>query len=137
LGGDLATKANLVIEHEGDVGVLEESVGGEDGVVGLHDAGADLGRGEDAEVELALLAEVERKTLQQKRAEARTGAAADGMEHKEALQRIALLGQLADALGDVFHVLLAHGVVTTARRNKERSEISYYSEVNEVSPYRA
>ena len=48
----------FVVNHEGNVGVLEGGVGGEDGVVGLDDGGGDLRRGVDAELELWLLPEV-------------------------------------------------------------------------------
>ena len=37
----------LVVEHDGDISVLEERVGGENGVVGLNNGCADLGGGID------------------------------------------------------------------------------------------
>jgi hypothetical protein len=46
---------SFVVEHEGNVGVLEKCVSGEDGVVRLYDRGSDLRRGIDAKVELGLL----------------------------------------------------------------------------------
>ena len=49
----------LVVEHDGDVGVLEEGVGGEHGVVWLNDGSGDLGRRIDGETELGLLAVVD------------------------------------------------------------------------------
>ena len=42
----------LVVEHDGDVGVLEERVGGEHGVVRLDDSGGDLRRRINGEPEL-------------------------------------------------------------------------------------
>ena len=45
----------LVVEHDGDIGVLEERVGGEDGVVRFNNGGGDLGRGVDGESELGFL----------------------------------------------------------------------------------
>merc|ERR1711903_422804 len=45
----------LVVEHNGDIGVLKEGVSGEDGVVRLNDSGGDLGRGVDGESELGFL----------------------------------------------------------------------------------
>ena len=44
----------LVVEHDGDVGVLEEGVGGEHGVVWLDDGGGDLWGRVDGEAELGL-----------------------------------------------------------------------------------
>jgi len=45
----------LVVEHNGNIGVLKEGVGGEHGVVGLNDGGGDLGGGVDGESELDFL----------------------------------------------------------------------------------
>ena len=50
---------SLVVEHDGDVGVLEEGVGGEHGVVWLNDGSGDLGGRIDGETELGLLAVVD------------------------------------------------------------------------------
>jgi hypothetical protein len=33
----------LIVEHEGDIGVLKQRVGGEHGVIGLHNSGGNLG----------------------------------------------------------------------------------------------
>src|SRR3989338_3691800 len=45
----------FVIKHECNVGVLEERVRRKGGVVGLDNRGAEMGRREDAKIELALL----------------------------------------------------------------------------------
>uniref|UniRef100_A0A3B4TGK1 Agmatinase (putative) n=1 Tax=Seriola dumerili TaxID=41447 RepID=A0A3B4TGK1_SERDU len=52
----------LVIYHEGAVRVLQGGVGGQDGVVGLHHSGGHLGSWVDGELQLGLLAVVDRQT---------------------------------------------------------------------------
>ena len=97
----------LVVEHHGDVGVLEQRVRAQHAVVRLDDGGRDLRRGVDREAELALLAVVDAQALEQQRAEARARAAADGVEHEEALQAGAVVGELADAVEREVDDLLA------------------------------
>ena len=103
----------LVVEHGGDVGVLEEGVGGEDGVVGLDDGGGDLGRGVDGVAELGLLAVVDGEALEEEGAEAGAGATTDGVEDEEALEAGAVVGELADAVEAEVDDFLADGVVAT------------------------
>merc|ERR1719201_1563684 len=62
----------LVVEHDGNVSVLEEGVGGEHGVVRLDDSGGDLGGRVDGEAELGLAAVVDGQALEEEGAE--TGA---------------------------------------------------------------
>merc|ERR1712086_1200376 len=101
----------LVVNHEGDVGVLEEAVGGEHAVVRLHDGGRDLGRGVDGEGQLRLAAVVDGQALEQQGAEAGAGATSDGVEDEEALEAGAVVRQLANAVEDEVDDLLADGVV--------------------------
>mmetsp|Transcript_985 Transcript_985/g.4183 ORF Transcript_985/g.4183 Transcript_985/m.4183 type:complete len:495 (-) Transcript_985:76-1560(-) len=103
----------LVVEHDGDVGVLEEGVGGEHGVVGLDDRGGHLGGGVDGEAELGLLAVVDGETLEEEGAETGAGTTADGVEDHEALETGAVVRELADAVEAEVDDLLADGVVTT------------------------
>ena len=62
----------LVVDHEGAVGVLKSGVGGEDRVVGLDNRGGDLRSRVDTELELALLAVVDRQTLHEESAKTGT-----------------------------------------------------------------
>ena len=103
----------LVVEHDGDVGVLEEGVGGEHGVVGLDDRGGHLGGGVDGEAELGLLAVVDGEALEEERAEAGAGTTADGVEDHETLETGAVVRELAEAVEAEVDDLLADGVVTT------------------------
>jgi hypothetical protein len=54
---------SLVVDHEAAIGVLQRGVSSQDGVVWLNDSGGNLWGGVDAELELALLAVVNRETL--------------------------------------------------------------------------
>ena len=103
----------LVVEAEGAVGVLEEGMGRQDGVVGLDDGRGDLGAGTDGEGQLGLAAVVHREALKEERTEAGAGTAAGGVEDEETLQASAVVGKLADAVKDLVNNLLANGVVTT------------------------
>merc|ERR1719502_2591024 len=103
----------LVVEHDGDVGVLEERVGGEHGVVGLNDSSGDLGGGVDGEAELGLAAVVDGEALEEEGAEAGAGTATNSVEDEEALEASAVVGELADAVKDEVDDLLANGVVAT------------------------
>ena len=91
--------------------MLEEGVGGEDRVVRLDDGGGDLGRRVDGEAELGLAAVVDGEALEEERAEAGAGAAADGVEAEEALEAGAVVRELADAVEHEVDDLLADGVV--------------------------
>ena len=103
----------LVVEHDGNIGVLKEGVGGEDRVVGLNDGGGDLRRGVDGEAELGLLTVVDGKSLEEEGAETGTGTTTDGVEDEETLETSALIGELSDSVEAEINNLLTNGVVTS------------------------
>jgi len=103
----------LVVEHDGDIGVLKEGVSRQDRVVGLDDGGGDLGRGVDGEAELGLLAVINGKSLEEERSKTGSSATTDGVEHKESLETSALIGELSDSVEAEINNLLTDGVVTT------------------------
>jgi len=103
----------LVVEHDGDVGVLKEGVGGEHGVVGLNDGGGDLGGWVDGEAELGLLAVVDGESLEEEGTETGTGTTTDGVEDEEALETSALISELTDSVEAEIDDFLTNGVVTT------------------------
>lgn len=103
----------LVVDHEGAVGVLQGGVGGQDGVVRLDDGGGGLGGGVDTELELALLAVVDRQTLHEQSTETRASSTTEGVEDQETLKTSAAVGDAADLVEDAVDKLLADGVVTT------------------------
>mmetsp|Transcript_36609 Transcript_36609/g.61693 ORF Transcript_36609/g.61693 Transcript_36609/m.61693 type:complete len:458 (+) Transcript_36609:171-1544(+) len=103
----------LVVKHDGNVGVLEQGVGGQHAVVGLDNGGGHLGGGVDGEPKLGLLAVVHGQALQQQGAETGAGATAHGVEAQEALESSAVVRKLAHAVEAQVNDLLADGVVTT------------------------
>lgn len=94
--------------------MLEGSVGGEDGVVWLNNRSSDLRSGVHAELELALLAVVDRQTLHEESTETRTRTTAKGVEDKETLETRAVVGNTANLVQDLVDELLADSVVTTS-----------------------
>jgi len=88
----------LVVEHDGDIGVLEEGVGGEDGVVWLNNGGGDLGRRVDGETELGLLSVIDGESLEEERSETGSGTSTDGVEDEETLESSALVSELSDSV---------------------------------------
>jgi len=120
VGGSLDVKVTaadvvngLVVEHDGDVGVLEEGVSGEDGVVRLNNGGGDLRGGVDGESELGLLAVIDGESLEEEGSETGAGTATNSVEDEESLETSALIGQLSDSVEAEINNLLTDGVVTT------------------------
>merc|ERR1719384_210781 len=120
VGGSLNVKVStadivdgLVVEHDGDIGVLEEGVSGEDGVVWLNNSGGDLRGWVDGETELGFLSVIDRKSLEEERSKTGSSATTDGVEHKESLETSALIGELSDSVEAGINNLLTNGVVTT------------------------
>lgn len=93
--------------------MLEGGVGGEDGVVRLDNRGGGLGSGIDAELELALLAIVNRQALHEQSTETRTGTTTEGVEDEEALETNTVVGDAANLVEDALDELLADSVVAT------------------------
>ena len=77
---------SLVIEHDGDISVLEEGVGGEDGVVWLNNGGGNLWGWVDGESELGLLSVIDREALHQERSEPGAGSTTERVENQEPLE---------------------------------------------------
>lgn len=126
---------SLVVDHEGAVGMLKGGVRGEDGVVGLDNGSRHLGSRIDRELELALLAVVNREAFHQQGSEAGSRAAAERVEDKEALKTAAVIcapgrlvslafslvrggarhtGNAANLIEDLIDQLLPDSVVTTS-----------------------
>jgi hypothetical protein len=99
---------SLVVQHHSHVGVLQQGMGGQHGVVRLHHGSRDLGGGVHSEAQLGLLAIVNRQALQQQGAQAGAGATTDCLEDQEALQAGAVVCQLADAVQGQVDDLLAN-----------------------------
>jgi len=103
----------LVIKHDSNVGVLEEGVGGEDGVVWLNNGGGDLWGWVDGETELGFLTIIDGKSLEEERSETGSGTTTDGVEDEETLETSALIGKLSDSVEAEIDDFFTNGVVTS------------------------
>ena len=72
------------------------------GVVGLDNRGAEMGRREDAKIELALLTMLIRQPLEEKRSKATPSTPACRVEDEKPLKAGALVRQLADVINHFF-----------------------------------
>ena len=104
---------SLVIEDNGDIGVLKKRVGGQDGVVWLNNGGGDLWGWIDGEAELGFLTVIDGKSLEEERSETGTGTTTDGLEDKETLKTSALIGELSDSVETEIDDLLTNGVMAS------------------------
>ena len=103
----------LIVEHDGDISVLEEGVGGENGVVWLNNGGGDLWGWVDGETELGFLTVIDGKSLEEKRSESGTGSSTDGVEDEETLETCALIGKLSDSIKAEINDFLTNGVMSS------------------------
>ena len=104
---------SLVVKAESTVSVFQESMGGENRVVGLNNSSRHLGRRRDGEGELGLASVVDRKTLQKERSKTRPSTSSSRMEDKKSLKPGTVVSKLADTIQNKVNNLLANGVVTT------------------------
>jgi hypothetical protein len=104
----------LVIDHEGAVRVLESGVGGKDRVVWLNNGGGGLRGWVNAELQLGLLAVVDRQALHKEGTETRSGSTTEGVENQETLETRAVIGNTADLVEDLVDQLLSDSVVATS-----------------------
>ena len=104
---------SLVIKDDGDIGMLEKRVSGEDGVVWLNNSGGDLWGWVDGETKLGLLTVIDGKSLEEERSKTGSGTTTDGVEDEETLETSALIGELSDSVEAEINDLLTNGVVTS------------------------
>jgi hypothetical protein len=105
---------SLVIDEESTVRVLNGAVSRQDSVVRLNNGSRGSGSRVDGELELGLLAVLSRETLKEESTETGTSTTTEGVEDQEALERLAVVGNAANAVNDIVDHLLANGVVTTS-----------------------
>merc|ERR1719454_1206681 len=103
----------FVIEDNGNIGMLKEGVGGENGVVWLNNGGGDLWGWVDGETELGFLTVVDGKSLEEERSETGSGTTTDSLEDEETLETSALIGELSDSVEAEIDDFLTNGVVTS------------------------
>merc|ERR1719247_1825057 len=102
----------LVVDLVGHIGVLEQRVHAQHGVVRLDHGGGDLRAAPHGERDLGLLAVVDGQTLHHQAPETGAGTTADGVVDQEALEARAVVRELADAVQAQVDDLLTDGVVT-------------------------
>jgi hypothetical protein len=103
----------LVIDHDGDISVFEEGVGGQDGVVWLNNGGGNLWGWVDGESELGFLTVINGKSLEEEGSETGTGTTTDGVEDEETLETSALIGELSDSVEAEIDDFLTNGVMSS------------------------
>lgn len=103
----------LIVNHKAAVGMLKSCMSGKDGVVGLNYRGSVLGSGIHAELQLALLAVIDRQTFHEKSAEPGSSSSTERVEYQETLETRAIIGNMADLVQHLVDQLLAYGIVPT------------------------
>ena len=103
----------FVVDHDSNIGVLEEGVGREHGVVWLNNGGGDLWGWVDGESELGLLAVIDGESLEEEGSETGTGSSTDGVEDEETLETSALIGKLSDSVEAEINDFLTNGVMSS------------------------
>jgi len=103
----------LVINHNGNIGMLEEGVSGENGVVWLNNGGGDLWGWVDGETKLGFLSVIDGKSLEKERSESGSGTSSNGVEDKESLESSALIRELSDSVEAEINDFLTNGVMSS------------------------
>ena len=103
----------LTVHHKGIIRVLQGGVGGEDGIVGLNYSCGNLRGWVNGELQLGLLAIIDRQMFHQQGGEPRTSSPTKAVENQEALKTCALVSQFPNWVQDEVNDLLANGVVTS------------------------
>jgi hypothetical protein len=89
-------------------------VGGQDGVVWLNNRGCGLRSRVNAELQLDLLAKVDRETLHEKSTESGTSSTSERVEDEETLETRAVISNTANFVQNLVYQLLANSVVATS-----------------------
>merc|ERR1719263_2788634 len=103
----------FVIDHDGDISVLEEGVSGEDGVVWLNNGSGDLWGWVDGETELGFLTVIDGKSLEEEGTKTGTSSSTDGVEDEETLETSALVGKFSDSVEAEIDDFFTNGVVSS------------------------
>jgi len=104
---------SFVVEHDGDISVLEQGVSGQHGVVWLNDSSGDLWGWVDGEAELGLLAVIDGESFQQEGSQTGSGTTTDGVEDQESLKTGTVISELSDSVKAQVDDFLADSVVTS------------------------
>jgi len=104
----------LVIEHDGNIGVLKEGVSGQDGVVWLNNGSGNLWGWVDGESELGFLSVIDGESLKKEGSESRSCSSSDSVEDQESLESSALIGKLSDSVEAEIDDFLSDGVMASS-----------------------
>jgi hypothetical protein len=88
----------FVIQHERDIFVLKEGVGGKNGVVWLDNSVGDLRRRIDSETELGLLTVIDGESFEEEGTETGTSTSTDSVEDEETLETSTVISELSDSV---------------------------------------
>jgi len=103
----------LVVNHEGNVGVLKHTVGAQYGVVWFYNGSGYLWGWVYGELNLGLAAVVNGQALQKKGTETGSRTSTKTVVYDETLKTSAVIGQLTDAIQAKVNNFFTYGVVTT------------------------
>jgi hypothetical protein len=103
----------FVVNHNSNIGMLEEGMGGQDGVVWLDNGGGDLWGWVDGETKLGLLTVIDGESLEKEGSETGTGSSSDSVEDEETLETSALIGELSDSIEAEIDDFLTNGVMSS------------------------
>jgi len=88
----------FVIQHERDIFVLKEGVGGKNGIVWLDNSVGDLRRRIDSETELGLLTVIDGESFEEEGTETGTSTSTDSVEDEETLETSTVISELSDSV---------------------------------------
>jgi len=104
---------SFIVEHDSDIGMFEEGVSGQDGVVWFNDGSGDLGGWVDGETKLGFLAVIDGKSFQKEGTQTGSGTTSDGVEYQETLETSTVISELSDSVQAKINDFLTNGVVTS------------------------
>ena len=103
----------FVVHHKSTVWMLQGGVGGQDGVVRLHDSSRHLRCWINWKLQLGLLSIINRQPLHEKWSETRTSSSTERVEDEEALESRTLISQLPDPVQNEVDDLFTDGVMAS------------------------
>jgi hypothetical protein len=103
----------FIIDHNSNIGVFEEGVGGEDGVVWFNNGGGDLWGWVDGETKLGFLTVIDGESLEEEGTESGSSSSTNGVEDEETLKSGTLIGELSDSIEAEIDDFFTNGVMSS------------------------
>ena len=103
----------FVINHDSNIGMFEEGVSGENGVVWFDNGGGDLWGWVDGETKLGFLTVIDGKSLEEEGSESGTSSSTDSVEDEETLETSALIGELSNSIEAEIDDFFTNGVMSS------------------------